>query len=161
MLRQLSVENSVRLRTFFEEAGYTESNLRKHLGAAELPSERLRNRARLLDRTSAATKLNTLLRWFWIGNAQDAELSAALIPDDILRLLQESGLVVAEGRMLAPRAMLLQFDGFLIASDHPVAIEKRQTEMVLWPNPTSKFLSRFAVPGIRGPRSTWGPVAEF
>src|SRR5258706_8385752 len=140
MLRQLSAENSVRLRTFFEEAGYTESNLRKHLGAAELPSERLRNRARLLDRTSAATLLNTLLRWFWVGNAQDAEQSAALIPDDILGLLLESGLVVTEGRMLAPRAMLLQFDGFLIASDHPVAIEKRQAEMVLWPNPTSKFL---------------------
>ena len=145
MLNQLSAENSHRLRTFFEEAGYTESNLRKHLGAAELPSERLRNRARLLDRTSAATQLNTLLRWFWVGDTQDAEQSAALIPDDISGLLLESGLVVAEGRVLAPRAMLLHIDGFLIASDHPVAIEKRQTEMVLWPNPTSKFLSRFAV----------------
>src|SRR5258708_24634068 len=115
MLKQLSAERSHRLTTFFEEAGYTESTLRKHLGAAELPSERLRNRARLLDRTSAATQLNTLLRWFWVGDAQDAEQSAALIPDDVFGLLLESGLVVAEGRMLAPRAMLLHVDGFLVA----------------------------------------------
>ncbi len=145
MLNQLSAENSVRLRAFFDEAGYTESNLRKHLGAAELPSSQLRNRPRLFDRTSAATQLNTLLRWFWIGSAQDAQQIAGLIPDDFLALLLESGLLAAEAGMLAPRAMLLHFDGFLVASDHPTAIENKQAEMVLWPNPTSKFLSRFAV----------------
>jgi methylase of polypeptide subunit release factors len=145
MLTQLPVESSNRLRAFFDEAGYTESNLRKHLAAAELPSPRLRNRARLLYRTSAVSQLNTLLRWFWLGAAQDQEESSAQIPGEILSLMLESGLLVAEGRVLAPAAMLLHIDGFLIASDHPVAIENRQAEMVLWPNPTSKFLGRFAV----------------
>src|ERR1700676_2734662 len=138
MLKQLSAESSHRLRTFFEEAGYTETNLRKHLGAAELPSARLRNRARLLDRTSADSTLNTLLRWFWMGDAQSRERIAANIPEGIVGLMLESGLLVSEGGMLAPGAMLLHIDGFLIASDHPVAIENRQAEMVLWPNPTSK-----------------------
>jgi len=41
--------------------------------------------------------------------------------------------------------MLLHIDGFLVASDHASAIDRKQVEMVLWPNPTSKFLSRFAV----------------
>lgn len=145
MLNKLTAENSNRLRSFFDEAGYTESNLRKHLAAAELPSPRLRNRARLLYRTSSVSQLNTLLRWFWLGIAQDRDESTAQIPDEILSLMQESGLLVSEGRLLAPAAMLLHIDGFLIASDHPVAIENRQTEMVLWPNPTSKFLGRFAV----------------
>jgi methylase of polypeptide subunit release factors len=145
MLTQLSKENSSRLRTFFEEAGYTESNLRKHLGAAELPSERLRNHARLLDRMSAATKLNTLLRWFWLGNAQDAAQTAALIPAEIFGLMLESKLLVAEKGMLAPRAMILHVEGFLVAADFPFAIERKQAEMVLWPNPTSKFLGRFAI----------------
>ena len=145
MLNQLAAESSSRLRAFFEEAGYTETNLRKHLGAAELPSARLRNRARLLDRTSAESPLNTLLRWFWIGDAQNRGSIIAHIPEQIIGLLLESGLLVSDGEILSPGAMLLHIDGFLIASDHPVAIENRQAEMVLWPNPTSKFLSRFAV----------------
>jgi SAM-dependent methyltransferase len=41
--------------------------------------------------------------------------------------------------------MFLHIDGFLVASDHASAIDNKQVEMVLWPNPTSKFLSRFAV----------------
>lgn len=145
MLRNLSVENSRRLRAFFEEAGYNEATLRKHLGAAELPSSHLRNRARLLDRTSAPTALNTLLRWFWLGNPQDRKAAAQHIPADILDLMLESGLLEQDSEALAPKAMLLHFDGFLVASDHPTAIEARQAEMVLWPNPTSKFLARFAV----------------
>jgi methylase of polypeptide subunit release factors len=145
MLIQLPAESSNRLRAFFDEAGYTETNLRKHLAAAELPSSRLRNLARLLYRTSSASQLNTLLRWFWLGIAQDQVESAAQIPGEILSLMLESGLLLAKGRMLAPAAMLLHIDGFLIASDHPSAIENRQAEMVLWPNPTSKFLGRFAV----------------
>ena len=145
MLNQLAAESSSRLRAFFEEAGYTETNLRKHLGAAELPSARLRNRARLLDRTSAQTPLNTLLRWFWLGDGQNRASISAHIPEQIVGLMLESGLLVSDGEILAPGAMLLHIDGFLIASDHPVAIENRQAEMVLWPNPTSKFLSRFAV----------------
>ena len=44
-----------------------------------------------------------------------------------------------------PTAMLLPVEKFLVASDHPAAIERGDSEMVLWPNPTSKFLARFAV----------------
>ncbi len=145
MLTQLSAEKSSQLRAFFDEAGYTESNLRKHLGAAELPSSHLRNRSRLLDRTSAITQLNTLLRWFWLFMVQDRELAASQIPSVILEVMLECGLLAAEEGMLAPRAMLLHIDGFLVASDHPVGIENKQNEMVLWPNPTSKFLAKFAV----------------
>ncbi len=41
--------------------------------------------------------------------------------------------------------MLLPVENFLVASDHPAAIDDGDSEMVLWPNPTSKFLARFAV----------------
>jgi methylase of polypeptide subunit release factors len=133
------------MRAFFDESGYNETTLRKHLGAAELPSARLRNLARLLDRTSAPTPLNALLRWFWLGCAQEQDAIAPYIPQEVLRLLLESGLLTASGGVLTPRAMVLHFDGFLVVSDHPAAIEARQPDMVLWPNPTSKFLARFAV----------------
>lgn len=145
MLTPLSQERSRRLRLFFEEAGYTESGLRKYLGAAELPSRRLRNQARLLDRTSAPTQLNVLLRWFWLWQEQAKAQCCDLVPANFLSLLLDSGLVEAVGETLRPAAMLIPIFGFLVASDHPQAIDNRQAEMVLWPNPTSKFLARFAV----------------
>ena len=145
MLNLLSADSSRRLREFFEQAGYTESNLRKHLGAPELPSVRLRNRSRLLDRTSAPSQLNTLLRWFWIGDSQNAKHCGEMVPEDVLGMMLESGLLAFEAGMLGPQAMILHTQGFLVAADHPVAIQKKQTEMVLWPNPTSKFLARFAI----------------
>jgi methylase of polypeptide subunit release factors len=145
MLNLLSREDSLRLRSFFEDAGYTEASLRKHLGAAELPSRQLRNHARLLDRTSAHVPLNALLRWFWLGLPLRAARVADLVPGEILSLMLQSGLLKEQGDELLPRVMLLHIDGFLVASDHASAIDHKQTEMVLWPNPTSKFLARFAV----------------
>jgi predicted RNA methylase len=141
----LSKESSRELRTFFEESGYTEPSLKKALGAAELPSRQLRNHSRLLDRTSSPTTLNTLIRWFWIGIAQDRASVAPHIGGDFLALLTDSGLLEQEGESLRPVSMLLPIDDFLIAADHPSAMERRDASLVLWPNPTSKFLSRFAV----------------
>jgi methylase of polypeptide subunit release factors len=144
MLRPLSPADSRLLLGAFEDAGYTEANLRTYLAAAELPSRRLRNEARLLDRTREATLLNKLLRWFWMGRAQGAD-ATAVVSEPFLALLIQSGLLQEREDMFTAAAMLLPVDGFLVASDHPVAIDRAEAEMVLWPNPTSKFLARFAV----------------
>src|SRR5271165_6899153 len=93
MLKPLSVDDSRRLRGWFDEAGYTEVNLPGYLGAAELPSRHLRNEPRLLDRTREVTLLNTLLRWFWLGRAQSTDGCTSLVPEALLRLLLESGLL--------------------------------------------------------------------
>jgi len=145
MLTRLSSEKSQQLRDYFTEAGYTEPNLRKHLGAAELPSRQLRNLPRLLDRTSTPRLLNALLRWFWLGCAQNPPQIVGVVPGEFLSLLFESGLIEANGEWLTAGAMLLPIDGFLVASDHPSAFEQHHAELVLWPNPTSKFLNKFAV----------------
>ncbi len=144
MLQPLSIDDSLRLRSSFEEAGYTEANLQKHLGAAELPSYRLRNEPRLLDRTREVTLLNTLLRWFWLGRSQAAH-DVAHVPQSMMLLLLEAGLLARHGDLFAPTTMLLSTQEFLVASDHPSAIERGDSEMVLWPNPTSRFLSRFTI----------------
>jgi methylase of polypeptide subunit release factors len=144
MLKPLSIDDSLRLRSSFVDAGYTEANLKTHLGAAELPSYRLRNEPRLMDRTREVTLLNTLLRWFWLGRSQSAD-SLAHVPKSLLLLLLEAGLLTRQGDLFAPTAMLLSTQEFLVASDHPSAIERGDSEMVLWPNPTSRFLSRFTI----------------
>src|SRR3984885_9866698 len=134
MLKPLSVDASARLRSWFEEAGYTEVNLLRYLGAAELPSRHLRNEARLLDRTREVTLLNTLLRWFWLGRPQADSAYTKTVPDALLALLLQSGLLKEEGKVLKPTAMLLPVENFLVASDSPTAIEAGDSEMVLWPN---------------------------
>ncbi len=68
-----------------------------------------------------------------------------MCPESFCYLLLESGLLQQDGELLTPRAMLLPVETFLVASDHPSSIARGESEMVLWPNPTSKFLARFAV----------------
>jgi methylase of polypeptide subunit release factors len=145
MLVHLSQEEFHRLLAYFEDAGYVEANIRKHLGAAELPSRQLRNLPRLLDRTAEPTLLNALLRWFWLGHPITAARAADSVPDDFQPLMLKCGLLQAEAGILTASSMLLPSDGFLVAADFPAAIERAEPEMVLWPNPTSKFLARFAI----------------
>lgn len=145
MLKLIPAADAARLRSLFEEASYSETNLRRHLGAPELPSRHLRNLPRLLDRTAAPLAVNVLLRWFWLGRPQQAKEFAGLLGDDFLPLLLASGLLERDGDTYTPQAMLLPVENFLVASDHPSSIESQQAEMVLWPNPTSKFLGRFAI----------------
>jgi predicted RNA methylase len=145
MLVHLAKEEFGRLLTCFQEAGYVEANIRKHLGAAELPSRQLRNQPRLLDRTAEPTLLNALLRWFWLGHPLTELRAAELVPGEFQALMLKSGLLRADSGVLTATSMLLPSDGFLVAADFPVAIERAEPEMVLWPNPTSKFLARFAI----------------
>jgi predicted RNA methylase len=98
-----------------------------------------------MDRTSDCTRLNFLIRWFWIGVQQDRKQASVLFDEDFLSLLLETGILEPAHNDLKPSAMLLPFGGFLVAADHPSAFEKQQSDLVLWPNPTSKFLSRFTV----------------
>jgi len=145
MLQPLSIDDSRRLRDWFEEAGYTAVNLTEYLGAAELPSRTLRNEPRLLHRTRELTLLSTLLRWFWLGRAQSAEVSSSVVPEALLHLLLQSALLRPDGNLLTPTAMLLPVGKFLVASDRPASMESGDSELVLWPNPTSRFLAAFAV----------------
>ena len=80
----------------------------------------------------------------WGARKIRSQISAP-VPEEFLSLLIEAGLLALEDGWLSPKAMLLPFDDFLVASDHPSAFEEHRSELVLWPNPTSKFLNKFAV----------------
>ena len=145
MLTLISSSDAERLRTFLHEQGYSEDSLRKQHYFDELPSSRLRNFPRLLDRTREPNPLNLLLRWFWLGVAQDAAEASAIFPAWMLELTVSCGLLRKEGGRLVPEVMLFPADGYLVASDHTTKIDAADPELVLWPNPTSKMLSRFTV----------------
>ena len=96
MLKLLSPNDAERLRGFLIEAGYDEENLQVKLGIKDLPSTRLRNFPRLLDNTREPSRINTLLRWFWIGEGAEQERATKTIPPEILRSFPESGLLKPE-----------------------------------------------------------------
>lgn len=145
MLKLLTPSDARRLREFLLEAGYAQENLRVALGLKDLPSSRLRNFARLLDRTKEPSRINTLLRWFWIGTPQDASVAEKHVPPWFIPLALECGLLCRRGNDLFPEAMLFPTEAFVFAADHTSKIDSADSDLVLWPNPTSRLLSRFTV----------------
>ncbi len=140
-----SATEAKRLREFFLEAGYEEKSVRQGLGITDLPSSKLRNLAALMDRTRELSLLHILLRWFWIGIPQERSIVKDLVPSWFLASATSCGLLRLEMDSLSPGAMLIPVEGFLIASDHTSRVDAADADLVLWPNPTSRLLSRFAV----------------
>ncbi len=98
-----------------------------------------------MDATRDPSLINALVRWFWLGVPQESESVHEFVPKDELQLLNNAGLLSERGSQLVPEVMLLPTDKFLIASDHTAKIDSQDSELVLWPNPTSRLLSRLMV----------------
>jgi len=142
LLKIISHSDAKRFKDFLLESGYVEADLRKRGYFNELPSSRLRNLPRLLDSTSEPSLLNTLLRWFWLGVPHKAEF----VPTWFTALATSCGLLSqGKGEELIPEVMLFPVEGFLVVCDHTAKIDANDPELVLWPNPTSRFLSRFTI----------------
>ena len=145
MLNLISGIEVARLRDFLLESGYAEDCLRQKGYFTELPSSRLRNLPRLLDRTAEMDRLNILLRWFWLGVPQEASSTTSFVPSWFVDSALSCGLLRQEGSRLTSEVMLFPVDNFLVVCDHTVKIDASDPEFVLWPNPTSRLLSRFTV----------------
>ncbi|MBZ5729182.1 MAG: methyltransferase [Acidobacteriia bacterium] len=140
------------LREFFDEAGYTHEQFRRNPTLRDLPSRRLGNLPVLLDRTSKPTVLNTLVRWFFLGLPLESRSYDGLVPPAIVSFMLDCGLLVRDGDRLAPAVMLTPCDGFLFAADPASRLESPQaSDMVLWPNPSTRLLQMFT---IRRPAGT-------
>jgi len=140
-----SPADAARLRSFFVEAGYSIDNMLKVMGIVELPSVLLRNLARMLDRTKELTSLNGLLRWFWAGVALEESEAVKVGPQWFLDLCCACKLLRKEGKQFVPEVMVVPFEEFLVTSDRTSRFETAEPDLVLWPNPTSRLLARFAI----------------
>jgi SAM-dependent methyltransferase len=98
-----------------------------------------------LDRTREPNTLNALIRLFWLGRAVPSELALECLNEELLEQLLEVGLLHQESESLRADVFLLPVDGFLVAADHPSSFERAESDLVLWPNPTSKFLGKFTI----------------
>ncbi len=147
MPRPIAKDAAARLRTYFEEAGYTETGLAGRVSFPEFVSAETRKLPRILERTSEPSPGNSLIRLFWLGLEQSREAVAKLIPEDVLTILLESGLVKAAGPAIVPQVAFWPLSKFLLAADHHSAFEKARRDLVLWPNPSTNTLWRHVIPG--------------
>lgn len=146
MLKLLSQESAKWLMGFFLESNYTQAEVRDRLALRELPSRRLGNLPYLLERTREPCPFHTLLRWFFAGVAVPMSTAKEQIPESILKLLVQAGLLTAHGDELLSNVMLAPFEQLLVASDPMLKAESPEhSDLVLWPNPSTWLLSRFTV----------------
>lgn len=145
MLKPLSCPDAQRLREFLTEANYTQDEFERRRGLLELPTRGSGNLAVLLERTREPSASNLLLRWFFLGVPVESASAAGLVPDPVLALLLDSGMLAAEGSLLSPAVMLTPCDGCVFAADTAARMESEPSDLVIWPNPTSRLLSWFTM----------------
>lgn len=146
MLKLLHPDDAGRLREFFCGAQYTSGRLQNEMGLSALPSRRLRTLPRMLDVTRQPTTLNTLVRWFFIGVPVARKQAREWIPDWVLKGLLDAGALTERGDSFEADLRITPLEKLLIASDSALQIESsKPSDLVLWPNPTTRLLSWFTV----------------
>jgi SAM-dependent methyltransferase len=146
MLKLLSADDGRRFREFLTESGFCREEHRGTLLLRELPSPRRRNLPRLLYHTREKTPLNVLLRWFVIGVPVEASVATEVLPEWMLELGVQHGLLGRREEMLVPLVRLTIWGDRIFASDNAAKMESEDSAgVVIWPNNTTNHLARFTI----------------
>ena len=140
-----SAADAEKIRAFFTKAQYSRDYMLQYLGMDKLPNPRGRDKVVLMDLTNEPTTSNALFRLFYMGMALDRDEVSGIIPDWFIKTVCDSKLLRAEGKQLAPDAMIVPLAGQWIASDLGARFDASVPDFVLWPNPTSQLLMRLSV----------------
>lgn len=145
MLVPLSAGDAGRLRDFFTGAHFTHEHFRNNPSLRELPGRR-GNLASLLELTHEASTLNTLLRWFFLGVPQEMKAAAEFLPQPVLEIMLNAGLLRQEGDRLTANVLMTPCDDYLFVADTASRMQSEHSaDVVLWPNPTTRLLQQFAI----------------
>ena len=137
MLTPFEAGESREMREFFRESGYTIQALTSRFGSLEVPSLHLL-KLYLLGVPLEASRLNLLLRWFWIGSEVESATAREFIPERVIALFGKAGILHETGTMLESTVRISPFSDLLVASDHAIARKgPLRGDAVSWPNPTT------------------------
>jgi methylase of polypeptide subunit release factors len=145
MLQCLDAAESKEFRDFFRESGYTTRELMSRFRSLEIPALHLL-KLYLMGVPLEPSRLNLLLRWFWIGSEVETGAAREFIPERVLSLFLKAGVLTEAGGCLVSSVRISPFGEFLILSDH--AVSKKgplRADTILWPNPTTLLSSHLAI----------------
>jgi hypothetical protein len=146
MLTPLPPEGARLVREVLIGAGYTHEQFRRNPTLREVPSRRLGNLPALVERTRDPSLLNALIRLYFLGVPVETQSIAGQIPQIVLLLMLESGILSRDGSRLTANVMLTPCDEFYFAADPAARMESPgAADMVLWPNPTSRLLQMLTI----------------
>ena len=145
MLQPLDPGESQEFRQFFRDSGYTTEALTSRFQSLEIPAIHLL-KLYLMGVPLEASRLNILVRWFWIGSEVDTATARQFIPERPLSLFLKSGVLTENGGTLTPAVRISPFTEFLVASDHAVSRQgPLRADTVLWPNPTTLLCYQLSI----------------
>ena len=145
MLQPLSPADARRLHDFLAAAGYSHQTFRE-TPLLRLPPNRLGDPACLPEWMAEPSTLNLLLRLFFLAYPQPREAVASLVPEPVLRLMLEAGMLAGDGQALSATVMLTPYQDSLFASDSAARMRSAEAaDIVVWPNPASLLLHLFAI----------------
>src|ERR1700744_3729413 len=98
------------LREFLLHAGYQSTRLIDEMGLKDTLHANLDNLPPLLERTAGDAVLPILARLFFVGWPTAVELCRKYIPDHILQLCVNAGVLVPEEGDLAPSVVITPFE---------------------------------------------------
>src|SRR2546421_1782773 len=116
MLHPLPPEGARMIREFLTGAGYTHEQFRRNPSLREVPSRRLGNLPALMARTRDANLLNALIRLYFLGVPVEAQSIAREIPQIVVLLMLESGMLSRDDGQLTGNVMLTPCDEFFFAA---------------------------------------------
>ncbi len=146
MLKPQAAAQAARLKGYLKEVAFTPQGVRARVQTDLLVGRHRENLPLLLYRTRELDALNVLIRWFVVGEPVAQVAAMEFIPSDILKLLEDCGLLTLTDGNLASPVMLAPFEQFWIATDTYARLSKGSGEDdVLMVNNTTLFLLNLAI----------------
>lgn len=145
MLQSPSAGEGREIREFLRDAGYTIQTLKSRFENTVIPHIHLL-KLYLNGIALEPSRVNLLIRWFWIGSPVEVPAARELIPERILELFLRCGVLTENDGFLTSAVRISPFNDLLILSDHAVSpAGPLRNDAVLWPNPTTRLCYNFAM----------------
>jgi len=104
-----------RLRDFFDAQSYDTASLTEQLGQANPPAPR--QAQQMFDESREITTQNVLIRLFLLGSTIDEATVREFLPECIVTILADHGMLTIEAGMAEPRIVIIPVDDLLFVSD--------------------------------------------
>ena len=115
MIKVPATEQLRSLRRFLDTQGYDTDSLTAQLGQSKPPAEG--QVEHMFDESRQITTQNVLIRLFLLGSTIDETTVREFVPDEIVAILSDNGMLAIDDGMAEPLVIIVPVDDLLFVSD--------------------------------------------